>query len=93
MSGGHCPHTGRVICENQNQEVRKELWWRKRTFQPGLAALRGSWGWKGGFMRRVTKEELAQSVRVSQPLVRKEVRVTEWGEHWVTQRHWDPDPM
>lgn len=44
-------------------------------------------------MRRVTKEELAQSVRVSQPLVRKEVRVTEWGEHWVTQRHWDPDPM
>lgn len=30
-------------------------------------------------MRRVTKEELAQYVRISQPLVRKEVRVTEWG--------------
>lgn len=44
-------------------------------------------------MRSVTKEELAQCVRISQPLVRKEVRVTEWGEDWVTQRHWGPDPI
>ena len=44
-------------------------------------------------MRSVTKEELAQWVRISQPLFRKEVRITEWGEDCVTRRHWGPNPI